>query len=410
MEKKRKRYTLILIIILILLLITLFLTMCSKKNDNNIDLYSSTEGVNRPVLTKNMKAVKWDGKEWVEVKNPDTDTTWYDYKKASSTSNDTSEWANAKTEDGSMWVWIPRYAYKISNKTIDIIFLENTKNSSNSEYIVAPVFTNNVDAGGWDSEIPGFWVAKVEAGKEDEELVFKGNVYSYNNITIGDAYSLCKNLSNKSSDSHLIKSSEWGAVAYLAISSYGRNGIEVSSNNTLVTLDGEDTTSVTAGGNGVDALASNSSEALQNNKNQSTTGNVYGVYDMAGGLWERVAAYINNGNANLIKNGQSLLEDGTTDKSNKYKIVYNHDKNSDTMESNYNLNQSFKGDAIFEISNQFGEKNWFEDYSSFMFVNSPFLHRGGGTNKASGVGIFAYSNTPGQSAKVLGFRCSIVSK
>ena len=23
------------------------------------------------------------------------------------------KWANAKTEDGSMWVWIPRYAYKV---------------------------------------------------------------------------------------------------------------------------------------------------------------------------------------------------------------------------------------------------------------------------------------------------------
>ncbi len=30
---------------------------------------------------------------------------WYDYG--------SKKWANAQTEDGSMWVWIPRYAYKV---------------------------------------------------------------------------------------------------------------------------------------------------------------------------------------------------------------------------------------------------------------------------------------------------------
>ena len=27
----------------------------------------------------------------------------------------TRKWANAKTSDGSMWVWIPRYAYSITS-------------------------------------------------------------------------------------------------------------------------------------------------------------------------------------------------------------------------------------------------------------------------------------------------------
>ena len=36
------------------------------------------------------------------------DGTWYDYSQ--------SKWANTKSEDGSMWVWIPRYAYKITYK------------------------------------------------------------------------------------------------------------------------------------------------------------------------------------------------------------------------------------------------------------------------------------------------------
>ena len=35
-----------------------------------------------------------------------SDDTWYDYSQ--------KRWANTKSADGSMWVWIPRYAYKIT--------------------------------------------------------------------------------------------------------------------------------------------------------------------------------------------------------------------------------------------------------------------------------------------------------
>ena len=53
--------------------------------------------------------------------------SWYSYKE-----ND-KRWANAMTKDGSMWVWIPRFAYKISYNdegdkskggTIDVVFLQ----------------------------------------------------------------------------------------------------------------------------------------------------------------------------------------------------------------------------------------------------------------------------------------------
>ncbi|KAF0092500.1 MAG: Uncharacterized protein FD141_684 [Fusobacteria bacterium] len=208
----------------------------------------------------------------------------------------------------------------------------------------------------------------------------------------------------------MIKASEWGAVAYLAISPYGRNGIEVSSNNTKHIINENESTSVTSGGNGTDGLASAEFDALTKNANQSTTGNVYGVYDMSGGLWERSSAYINNGNANLSKNGKALLDDGSPDKSNKYKTVYMYDKKEDTNEAKYNLNKKVIGDAIFETSNGLGEKAWFGDYSSFMFNEAPFLHRGGSTNNKSGVGIFAFSNTPGQAAYVLGFRCTLITE
>ena len=72
--------------------------------------YSESKGVNTPNLGEGMTAIKWDetandgAGDWIETEGSDPD--WYDYS--------AKEWANARTEDGSMWVWIPRYAYKIT--------------------------------------------------------------------------------------------------------------------------------------------------------------------------------------------------------------------------------------------------------------------------------------------------------
>ena len=118
------------------------------------------------------------------------DNTWYDYSQ--------SKWANTKSEDGSMWVWIPRYAYKITYNnpedksqggTIEVKFLEGTSDNyyengelktakrqknidetvdTTSDYYVHPAFTNETSIGfangGWDSELTGMYVAKFEAG------------------------------------------------------------------------------------------------------------------------------------------------------------------------------------------------------------------------------------------------------
>lgn len=43
--------------------------------------------------------------------------------------------------------------------------------------------------------------------------------------------------------------------------------------------------------------------------NASTTGDVYGIYDMSGGNWERVAAYVNTTNENLKTNGQAWYKE-----------------------------------------------------------------------------------------------------
>ena len=67
--------------------------------------YSKEKGVNTPKLGSGMTPIKWNGSSWVNTTGSDKD--WYDYTG--------KKWANAKTSDGSMWVWIPRYAYSITS-------------------------------------------------------------------------------------------------------------------------------------------------------------------------------------------------------------------------------------------------------------------------------------------------------
>lgn len=170
-----------------------------EQGVNNIqDVYNTLERknkiqVNAPKLADGMTPVKWNETEL--IKTTKYDTEWYAYEDTSlAKQENTSKWANAETEDGSMWVWIPRYAYKInytnpSDKsaggTIDIVFLKDDtnkdfkgkdvtdanyidENGKEGAYIVHPAFkdgTKNGFANGeWDKEITGFWMAKFEAG------------------------------------------------------------------------------------------------------------------------------------------------------------------------------------------------------------------------------------------------------
>ncbi len=64
-----------------------------------------------------------------------------------------------------------------------------------------------------------------------------------NSISHGDAYSISKvltesnniyKLNEKITDSHLMKNSEWGAVAYLGQSKYGLNEKNIRINNVNV--------------------------------------------------------------------------------------------------------------------------------------------------------------------------------
>ena len=471
-----------------------------------------TGKVNKPKLMTGMTAIKFTdptgdekAKEGSTVKTTDTDTAWYDY--------DAKKWANAQTQDGSMWVWIPRFAYKInsSNKTFDVVFLKditNTyidngteKDAEKEGYIVHPAFKNEsstgYENGGWDKDLTGIWVSKFEAGyatsngnsapKKASSVTysqdsvwansyetgtgsdgsmsarnwidgvygstttaikyptFQGLAYSMNYINHNDAFSISRaltesgniyGLSSSSTDSHLMKNSEWGAVAYLAQSKYGLNGTNIYINNVnLHSSTGAQSVYAITGCAAATADADQVTTEMNTTTKRpkatnvytwtqasgtkaSTTGTIYGIYDMSGGIWERSAAIVNNGNSNLTTFGKSLMNSLINGKSSQYVTVYPYDSSVDktganpntVSAANYAKNTKIYGDGIRETSTAgTGKTSWYTDYSCFPAVGSLFFVRGDDLWDGEGAGLFYFNRTDGRSIFDGGFRSVLVA-
>ncbi len=356
--------------------------------------YSEEKGVNTPNLGEGMTPIKWDEEkqDWVET---ESNSKWYDYS--------AKKWANAKTSDGSMWVWIPRFAYSIpsggyhtSNATeISIEFMKGTSNETSEG---RKSFDNVSGAGNWlihpafnyGQTVSGIWVAKFEASQNGSAIQVKPGVLSWRSITVDSIYTNCLNydsttLGNANLNSHMMKNDEWGAVAYLSRSKYGTNKeVTINSNRWYYT-----------GGGSGNAYATT-------NTAQSTTGNVWGVYDMSGGAWEYVAAYVNNGNSSL-NNGSSLVNGEA-----KTKNVYTN-ASTDNRTNNYSANAGVYGDAVYETSaSGSGTTSWYSDYSVFPDTSTPFFQRGGRYNSGSGAGVFYFGLNDGGGFSTYSFRPVLV--
>ena len=373
--------------------------------------YSESKGVNTPNLGEGMTPIKWDetansgAGDWVETEGNDPD--WYDYS--------AKKWANAKTADGSMWVWIPRYAYNIpsagyhtsTSTEINIEFMKGTSNegatgqtiveyndstTSNytqfpSGYVIHPAFN-------YGETVSGIWVAKFEASQSDASTSSMGSsgvikvqpgVSSWRDKNVNDIYTNCLNY-NKTLNSHMMKNDEWGAVAYLSRSKYGKNEEVTINSNSLF---------CTGGGSG---------SAYVTNGAQSTTGNVWGVYDMSGGAYEFVAAYVDNGNGILASYGSSLVNGEA-----KTKNVYSQ-TGTDSDTNNYNTNKGVYGDAVYETSTSgSGITSWYSDYSGFPNTSYPFFVRGGYYDAESVTGIFYFDDPQWLGGDVYSFRPVLVA-
>ena len=245
------------------------------------------------------------------------------------------------------YVWIPRYKYRvwdISRKAssesnyfykaktsgIDIVFEKGIEKSgditctynsnvdtanggidlsttqaenctgSNGQYYTHPAFTFGND------ELKGFWIGKFELSSETPSVDYGGgrttrlnpkilpNVVSWKYNEVSNFFTVIQNMQKDSNiyglstdktntDSHMIKNMEWGAVAYLTNSNFGRC---TGGTCTDVTQNGCSKYITGVGGNDCDSNTNRYNG--KTGQKASTTGNVYGIYDMSGGSTERV--------------------------------------------------------------------------------------------------------------------------
>ena len=369
-------------------------------------------GANTPVLASNMIPVYYDetNETWkkADVSNTDTSNPWYSYN---SSGNYKGMWANAvaisetnretylNAEPGTtipmkdittMWVWIPR-------------FNAVTPSNYNGETAAAPgaidvtfVKTNEtaIDAFTFGTkELSGFWYAKFEIshttfassttknnlGCTNETcsnangIIIKPNVKSlrWNNVSnfffasrsmeqTGNSFGFVSN----EVDTHMSKNNEWGAVAYLTQSIYGR-----CSNSTTCTEVGINNNVSYIAGYGAPAgsneSATNGAYNTTLGKDASTTGTIYGIYDMSGGGIEYVMGVYSN---KISKSGFNSLPD------TKY---YN----------NYTAT-SYIGHALTETA------GWYSDGASFVYYN-PWLFRGFRSDYSTEAGVFGFNSNDG---------------
>ena len=213
---------------------------------------------NTPVLAEGMIPVKYDdtNSKWIKAS---TDN-WYNY--------DDKMWANAvmissDTRDSYMsdtikpvgsevleddilayYVWIPRYKYQLFNvnsEDMDPIEIctqfeskDTTKStgSTNGEWLTHPAFTFGTD------ELSGIWVGKFETSGTASAPTIKPNLKSLVNQNVSEQFATSQKFGTSTYlngttevDAHMMKNTEWGAVAYLKQSRYGLGLTDIANNN-----------------------------------------------------------------------------------------------------------------------------------------------------------------------------------
>ena len=406
-------------------------------------------GANKPVLASNMIPVYYDETNDVwkkaDVSNIDKNNPWYSYN---STGEYKGMWANAVTVTSSsrskylnatpgttismddittMWVWIPRFnAVTPSNynggtqakpNAIDVTFVKQNE-------IATDAFTFE------NKELSGFWYGKFEVSHATLASITTGNNLGCTNETCSNANNILikpnlvslryNSVSNfffasrsmeqtgnsfgfvsSEVDTHMSKNNEWGAVAYLTQSIYGRCTSstacsEVYINNSSGHYTGRSggnvggstpvngtytdqtstTTHNTYGFYTYDDYLLNYNTNTKGNKvkgkgtGASTTGTIYGIYDMSGGTLEYVMGVYSN-----------------TISSSRFSSL------PDTKYYNNYTGSSYTGHALTET------KNWYSDSAFLVNSSHPWFWRSSSCSNAdsTSAGVFYFHHGDGNS-------------
>ena len=408
-------------------------------------VYKDGTGASVPELATGMIPIYYDG---TTMKVADRSQKWYNYAD--------HEWANAVLVDTSnstikskyfdddmtlktsaigqtvnmnevqqMYVWIPRYRYQLWNaedgssdpQAINIVFEDkNTTKSagtSNGDWLTHPAFTFGT------AELNGIWVGKFENSRDTSNITIKPNMASIASTNVSTMFNATRAVESSSLlglisneiDSHMMKDTEWGAVAYLYSSIYGTynadktciaRGCEVWINNVSSNgaWNGTKYTGCAAQGVSTGAITGTSCESGRGwdgaGVNASTTGNMYGIYDMSGGNFEYTMSVM------LQSDGTPQIQDSgfTSMPDSKYYNTYPYGT-SYTDHARGTIGTATK-ETLKTVGNAYG--GWNEDYSVLVNSSYAWSQRGGHAGNTTAVGVFAFNNNIGGASACVGFR------
>jgi hypothetical protein len=264
-------------------------------------------------------------------------------------------------------------------------------------------------------------------------------------------------------DVNMSNNNHWGAATYLSTSIYGTNTTKVYNNGYYYSSGGSNSNTTSTFRTGCGPLSS-STEAGQGDSNgnvcstyettvgqyASTTGNVYGIYDMAGGVYEyQMAVYANptgtpmtgytsTFNSGFTVNGSTTgkcylsgnypnVQDCNNISSpvafpdTKYYQTYDvsiftntYDNSSGGTIYGYDGNNNFctyqtcGGQALHETKSvqsvSSSLQSWGLDYSRFVDADSPWFIRGGYSYNGSHAGLFSSLYAYGAAYRSVGWR------
>ena len=436
--------------------------------------YDETNSVWRKADNENAsKTYKWydyDNKMWANAVTV-TDTNRSTYLKAKAGTE------ISMNDINTMWVWIPRYTYTyLKNNTpqeIGIKFESGTSSSgtikcsdavtgtSSTSEICTDTTNGSLKTGTstythpafwWDKndnniresgeELKGIWVGKFEVSSDTvctvSNYVSVGsgcnlqtirpkivpNVKSWRGAQVGTFFNGIYKMRESgnqygfsiSDETHMMMNMEWGAVAYLSHSKYGINKeIAINAENTYTTGCGPQSVDSTTSGATCNAYNTDLGQSA------STTGNVYGIYDLNGGSWEYVAGDI------VYSDGKVMSGDSAT--STNYNsaftgILYDSGKGTSFTGTyafpskryynkySYGTNRieytrGKLGDATVEMAPTGPSGNWYSDYAYFASSTRPWFMRGGYHSNGINAGLFnfncngGYANTYNTTRAVL---------
>ena len=203
----------------------------------------------------------------------------------------------------------------------------------------------------------------------------------------------------------MMKNSEWGAVAYLSQSKYGKYGNsvydgtagkekEVYINNCSKYITGIAGDSVSASNS---ATCTNTYETETGWK-ASTTGNIYGIYDMSGGAYEYVMGYLTTAYTKTWGARTSSGEETDSAKFASQPEAKYFDAYTSTIATTACNENACNGHALGETS------GWYGDTADFVSTSYPWFLRGGYYVDTSNAGMFHFSNGYGSSSGYRSFR------